>query len=155
MTGLRSRHTTNEPATNEPATNEPEHRSAGGGKQKAFSPFGLFRPGSANICLCHLLVLTVLLSPIALGIAVIYAEPEGRWLQAHYHYLRTTIALLVIGLSTGGLMILLGASSSSALMLAGLGVCTVTVMLSSARSLLGLFSALRGSPLRNHRSYFI
>jgi uncharacterized membrane protein len=145
MTGLRSRHT----------ASEQEHRATGDGKQKAFSPFGLFRPGSANICLCHLLVLTILLSPIALAFAILYAEPGGRWLQAHYHYLRTTIALLVIGLGTGGLMILLGASISSALMLAGLGLCATTVLLSYARSLLGFCSALRGSPLRNHRSYFI
>lgn len=145
MTGSRSRHT----------ANEPEHRASGDGKQKAFSPFGLFRPGSANICLCHLLVLTLVLSPIVLAFAFLYAEQGGRWQQAHYHYLRTTIALLVIGLSAGGLMILLGASNSTALMLAGLGLCAATVLLSFARSLHGFYSALRGSPLRNHRSYFI
>lgn len=145
MTGLRSRHT----------ANEPEQRATGDGKQKAFSPFGLFRPGSANICLCHLFVLTLLLSPIALGFAFLFAEQGGRWQQAHYHYLRTTIALLIIGLSAGGLMILLGASISSALMLAGLGLCAVAVLLCYTRSGLGFYSALRGSPLRNHRSYFI
>jgi uncharacterized membrane protein len=145
MTGLRSRQT----------ANEPEHRATGDEKQRTFSPFGLFRPGSANICLCHLLVLTLLLSPVALGFAFLYAEQGGRWQQAHYHYLRTTVALLVIGLSAGGLMILIGASISSALMLAGLGLCAATVLLNLARSLHGFYSALRGAPLRNHRSYFI
>ena len=145
MTGLRSRRT----------ANEPEHSATGDAKQKAVSPFGLFRPGSANICLCHLLVLTLLLSPIALVFAFLYAETGGHWQQTHYHYLRTTIALLVIGLSAGGLMILLGAAISSVLMLVGLVLCTATVLLIFARSLHGFYRALRGFPLRNHQSYFI
>ena len=130
-------------------------RTAGTNRGVKFGPRAIFRASAANIALCHLLVMTLFFSPIALGFSIIYAETEQDWLRAHYHYLRTSIALMVIGLAVGGLMILAGVSLSSALMLAGLAVCAVTLMLVAARSAIGIFRAFLGLRLRNHNSYFL
>ncbi|GAB4531231.1 MAG: hypothetical protein Tsb0019_33020 [Roseibium sp.] len=115
----------------------------------------LIRPGAVNICLCHMLILTGLLSPLALVFAFRFAEPEDRWLQSHYHYVRTSVALLVIGGGLGGLMILFGAPLSSGLMLAGLGMIAATLILAAARSLTGVYCSLRGLPLRNHETFLL
>jgi uncharacterized membrane protein len=118
-------------------------------------PAVLIRPGPVNICLCNLFVLTGFLAPLALAFAFLFADTEGRWLQSHYHYLRTTVALFVIGGGLGGLMILFGAPLSSGLMLAGLGLITATLLLTAARSLAGFYCSLRGLPLRNHETFLL
>jgi hypothetical protein len=134
---------------------EPGQRAAGTEREAGFSPRSVFKASAANLCLCHCLVIALLPSPAALGFAIAFAETGGPWLRAHYHYLRTTIALLVIGLSSGSLMILAGLSLSSKLMLAGLGLCAGTMLLVLVRSLNGIIRAFFGLQLRNHRSYFI
>ncbi len=115
----------------------------------------LIKPGAVNICGCYLLAMSAFLSPLALLFAVLYAEPEHKDYQAHYFYIRTTIALMVIGFCLGSLMILLGVSQSSALILAGLVQLSLTAVLTLARCLSGLARALRGDPPRNYRSYFV
>lgn len=134
---------------------ESGQRAAGEDRQTGLDPRSVFRASAANICLCHCLVMTLFPSPVALGFAIAFAETDGRWLRSHYHYLRTTIALLVIGLCSGSLMILAGLSLSSMLMVAGLGICALTLLLVLARSLNGIFRSFLGLQLRNHRSYFI
>ncbi|MHA7774041.1 hypothetical protein [Roseibium sp. M-1] len=130
-------------------------RTADADRERELGPRTILRASAANICLCHCLVLSLFLSPAALGFAIAFADTDGRWLRAHYHYLRTTIALLVIGLASGSLLILAGLSLSPALMLAGLGICAATILLVIARTLNGIFRAFFGLQLRNHRSYFI
>jgi|GEM_PF-1593506 len=134
---------------------ESGQRAAGAERETGLGPRSVFRASAANVCLCHCLVMALLPSPVALGFAIAFADADGRWLRSHYHYLRTTIALLVIGLSSGSLLILAGLSLYSMLMLAGLAICALTVLLVLARSLNGIFRAFRGIPFRNHRSYFI
>jgi uncharacterized membrane protein len=101
------------------------------------------------------MVLALLTVPLALAISIRYAAPEGRCLEAHYLYLRTTIAVLVIGTGTGGLLILLGAPLSSGLMLAGLGLIAATLTLTLARCCNGFCRALLGRPPRNPKSYLV
>ncbi len=145
MTGPGSRH----PADGQGNRKRSEQTAAGP------LPAAVIRPGYFNICLCNVLVLTGLLVPAALVFAVRFAETDGRWLQAHYHYIRTTIALLAIGSSLGGLMILLGAPLSSYLMLAGLGLIAATILLCIARCVTGFTCSLRGVSLRDHRTYLV
>jgi len=118
-------------------------------------PAALVRPGPVNLCLCHMLVLTGFLMPLALAFAFRFAETDDRWLRSHYHYLRTTVALFVIGGGLGWLMILFGVPYSTALMLAGLAVIAVTLVLIAARSLTGIYCAIRRAPLRNHESFLL
>jgi len=134
---------------------ESGQEARGAERETGLDPRSVFRASAANICLCHCLVMALIPSPVALGFAIAFAEADGRWLRSHYHYLRTTIALLVIGISSGSLVILAGLSLTSILMLAGLGICALTVLLVLARSLNGIFCAFLGAPLRNHRSYFL
>ncbi len=115
----------------------------------------LITPGRANVGLCYLLTLSAVLSPAALLFAVLFAEPENGSLHQHYYYLRTTIALLVIGFSAGSLLIVFGASLSSLLILAGLALLTLTALLTLLRCLSGFVCAFRSLPLRNYKSYFI
>ncbi|QFT33495.1 hypothetical protein FIV00_23590 [Labrenzia sp. THAF82] len=114
-----------------------------------------FLPGRGNIFLCYLMTLSVMLCPIALLFAILFAETQNEEFQAHYHYLRTTIALLVIGLLTGCLLIVLGASLSSLLIFAGLAFAGAALILTVLRCSHGLIRTTRGLPLRNHRTYFI
>jgi uncharacterized membrane protein len=118
-------------------------------------PAALIRPGPVNICLCHLLVVSLVLAPLALAFAIRHAEPGGRRLESHYLYLRTSFAILVIGTGLGSLMILLGAPLSSLLMLAGLGLIAATLALTLARCGNGFCRALLGLPLRNPKSYLV
>lgn len=146
MTGRRSRF---------PAAGEPDHRR---GRQRRVArrlPAAVFRPGPANICLCHLLVASLALAPLALLFSFRHADPGGRWLESHYLYLRTSIALLVIGAGLGGLMILLGAPLSSLLMLGGLALVAATLLLTLARCCNGFYRALFGLSLRNPKSYLV
>jgi uncharacterized membrane protein len=142
MTGQGSRHPANRQGNRSPA-------AAG-----AF-PAALIRPGHVNICICQVLILTGLLAPVALAFAIRFSETEGRWLQSHYHYIRTTIAVLVIGCCLGSLMILLGAPLSSLLMLAGLGVIAATLVLCVSRCVTGFYCSWRGYRLRDHATYLI
>lgn len=145
MTGLSSRH----PA-NGPGHRRDEDRNAAGR-----FPATLFRHGPVNVCVCHLLVLSLVATPLALLFAVRHADTADRWLQAHYLYVRTSIALLVIGVGLGSLCILLGAPTSAFLMLAGLGLVVATLLLMVMRCANGIFRALRGLSLRNPKSYLV
>jgi len=145
MTGSNSRH---------PA-GEPGHHSDVNRREAGRFPAALCRPGSVNVCLCHLLVLSLLAVPLALFFSCHHADPADRWLQSHYLYLRTTIALLVIGASLGSLMILLGAPLSSAMMLAGLGLIAATLLLLLLRCCNGFVRAMRGLSLKNPKSYLV
>ncbi|MCK7610921.1 hypothetical protein [Roseibium sediminicola] len=146
MTGRRSRF---------PAAGEPDHRRSRQRRTVYRFPATVFRPGPANICLCHILVASLALAPLALIFSVWYADPGARWLEAHYLYLRTSIALLVIGAGLGSLMILLGAPLSSLLMLGGLALIAATLLLTLARCCNGFFRTLFGRPLRDPKSYLV
>ena len=115
----------------------------------------LFGPGFGNICLCYLLIASTLLSPLALLFAFLFAEPDEIRFHAHYFYIRTTVALLVIGSCAGCLMIVLGADVSSDLILGGLALMALTVVVTFARCIRGLFNAIRGKAPQNYKSYFI
>lgn len=115
----------------------------------------VYRPGATNICLCHLLVASLVLAPFALAFSIFHADPGGRWLEAHYLYLRTSVAVLVIGAGLGSLMILLGAPQSSLVMLGGLFLVAATLLITLARSCNGFCRALLGLPLRNPKSYLV
>ena len=143
MTGLRSRH---------PA-DEPDHRRSGGRTGRSLA--GLLSPGYTNTCLCYLLVAIVLPLPLALIFAIRFASCQEDRLQAHYLYLRTTIALLVIGAGTGALLILLGAPLSSLVMLAGLVLMAATLLLTVLRCCYGCYCAVRQQGLRNPHSFFV
>jgi len=145
MSELRSRH---------PA-NGPDHRRGRARGPAGGIPASLVRPGRVNVCLCHILVLSVFAAPLALFFSVHHADAADRRLQPHYLYLRTTIALLGIGTGLGSLMILLGAPLSSALMLAGLGLIAATLLLVLLRCCNGLVRAMRGLSLRNPKSYLV
>jgi len=145
MTGMSSRHPVNE-------LNGPDS----GDRRKPGKLLSVFaRPGSVNICLCYVLVLSAALSPVALFFAFLFADAGPHRFHAHYYYIRTTVALLVIGFSLGCLLIVLGASFSTTLILAGLVLLLLTAILTLARCLTGLFGALRGIPPRNYGSYFV
>lgn len=118
-------------------------------------PAALVRPGFVNICLCYLLVLTAVLSPLALLFSFLFAEAGGARLHAHYFYIRTTIALLVIGFCLACLMIVVGAVMSTVLILVGLALLALTAALTLARSCNGFFHAFRAEAPRNHSTYFI
>ncbi|MES0809438.1 hypothetical protein ABLO27_08160 [Roseibium sp. SCPC15] len=115
----------------------------------------LIGPGLSNICLCYILILSALLSPIALLFAFLFAEPDETRVYAHYFYIRTTVALLVIGVCIGCLMIVLGASISSSVILAGLVLLALTLGLTVIRCIRGFFSAMRGKAPQNYKSYFV
>lgn len=144
MTGTRFRH---------PAGGPDKTRRGNGRKPAAFT--SLSRPGYGNICLCYLLTLTVFLSPLALVMAIHFADIGPHAFRAHYFYIRTSVGLLVIGAGLGCLMIVLGASFSTALIFAGLAFVVLTVGLTLARGVTGLSRALRCRPPRNYRSYFV
>ncbi len=114
-----------------------------------------FLSSRSNIFLCYLMTLSVMLCPVALLFAILFAETQNEGFQAHYHYLRTTIALLVIGSLTGCLLIVLGASLSSLLIFAGLAFAGAALVLTVLRCSHGLICTTRGLTLRNHRTYFI
>ncbi|MEM9629946.1 MAG: hypothetical protein AAGA50_01380 [Pseudomonadota bacterium] len=115
----------------------------------------LIEPGLSNICLCYVLILSALFAPIALLFAFLFAEPDETRVYAHYFYIRTTVALLVIGVCVGCLMIVLGASISSSVILAGLFLLVLTIGLTVTRCIRGFFSALRGKAPQNYKSYFV
>ncbi|TYC52809.1 hypothetical protein FMN50_16580 [Rhodobacterales bacterium] len=142
---MSSRHPADEPGTPAGAAGQPPQHS---------SP-SLVRPGFGNACLCYLLVLSALLSPLALVFAFLFAEPHAPPLQAHYFYIRTTIALMVIGFCLAVLMIVVGAVVSTFLILAGLALLALTAALTLARCCAGFIHAFRRRAPRNYRTYFI
>ncbi|ASP36375.1 hypothetical protein [Labrenzia sp. VG12] len=145
MTGLRSRH----------PVKKPDYRDRDNQTRSGWSPTALFQPGFANICLCHVLVAAVLTVPFAFFMAIRHAETGEKPIEAHYLYVRTTIALLVIGTGIGSFLILLGAPLSSSLMLSGLALIAATLLLTLPRCCYGLSCAARRKPLRNPKSFLI
>lgn len=116
---------------------------------------GLLGASFANVVLCYLLVLTAALLPFALFFALRFADRAGRALQAHYFYVRTTIAILVIGTCVGGLTILAGVALAAPLIFAGLALFGLTLALGLTRCLCGLARALQGRPPRAYQTYLI
>lgn len=116
---------------------------------------GLFGSSFSNIVLCYAFIPTFFLSPLALYFAVTFSEPAEQRIFAHYYYIRTTIALMVIGGCTGSLMILLGADLSSLLILTGLTVVLLTAVLTILRCLKGFLCAFKGEPPRAYTSYLL
>ncbi|MET1414164.1 hypothetical protein ABVF61_17960 [Roseibium sp. HPY-6] len=116
---------------------------------------GLFGTGFGNIILCYAFILTFFLSPFALYFAISFSEPAENRFFAHYYYIRTTIAVMVIGGCMGSLMILLGADVSSFLILAGLAVVALAGMLTFLRCLKGILCAFKGEPPRTYTSYLL
>lgn len=145
MSGMSSRHPSDGPG--------PPAGSAG--EKPRSLPAALVRPGFTNICLCYLLVLSAVFSPLALLFSFVFAEAGGAPLHAHYFYIRTTIALLVIGFCLSCLMIVLGALMSTVLILTGLALLALTAALTLARSCSGFFHAFRSQAPRNYSTYFI
>ncbi len=115
----------------------------------------LTRPGFGNVCLCNLFALSVFLAPVALLFAFRFAEHGERELNSHYYYIRTTIALLVIGLCLAGLMVVLGAGFSSPLILGGLALFLATALLTAVRCARGCLRALRREAPNNYKSYLL
>ncbi|MES0879986.1 hypothetical protein [Roseibium sp. SCP14] len=115
----------------------------------------LIGPGLSNVCLCYVLILSALLSPVALLFSFLFAEPDETRVFAHYYYIRTTVAVLVIGVCVGTLMIVLGAGISSTIILAGLLLLALTLILTAMRCIRGLFSAMRGKAPQNYKSYLV
>lgn len=115
----------------------------------------LFSPGFPNIVLCHVFCCAVFLAPLALLFAVSYAEHSEERLFGHYYYIRTTIALMVIGSSLGGIMIVLGAEVSTQLILAGLLLVTLTGVLALLRCVKGVVYALKRRSPTSYRSYIL
>lgn len=112
-------------------------------------------PGFGNIVLCYITTCTVLLVPLALFFSASYANQEEESLFSHYYYIRTTIALMVIGSCSGGIMVILGADFSTRLILAGLFLISLTGMLAIARCIKGIaFALMRRSP-SSYRSYVL
>lgn len=145
MTGTSSRHPMDELTGTD-----------SGDKRKPGKPISVFaRPGFGNICLCYVLVLSAFLSPVALLYAFLFADAGPHRFHAHYYYLRTTVALMVIGFSLGCLLIVLGATFSTGLILAGLVLLLLTAVLTLARCLTGLIGAVRRTPPRNYGSYLV
>lgn len=114
---------------------------------------GMFSPGFGNVFLCYLLVCSLVLAPVALIFSVRFADSTEQRLFAHYFFIRTTIAVFVIGTCVSCLLILIGADLSSSLILAGLALLTITSALTLIRCFRGIFSALRGNSPRFYRSY--
>ncbi|GAA0778022.1 hypothetical protein GCM10009077_19140 [Roseibium denhamense] len=112
-------------------------------------------PGFANTALCYLCLLSFALSPVALLFSLAYAHTDHGIHRQHYYYIRTTIAVLVIGLSAGALLVLIGANTSPAVILSGVGIVAAAALTSIARCLHGLVRSFRKAPLRNHRTYLI
>lgn len=142
---MNSRHSTDEICHDSDA-----HRQA-----DTVSAKGLFAPGFVNIVLCYISTCTVLLVPLALLFSASYANHEEEKLFSHYYYIRTTIALMVIGSCSGGIMVILGADFSTNLILAGLLLIFLTGMLAIARCMKGIaFALMRRSP-SSYRSYIL
>ncbi|WP_420336022.1 hypothetical protein [Roseibium sp.] len=115
----------------------------------------LFAPGFPNAVICYVCICVFFPAPIALLFAVQFADHSEERLFAHYYYIRTTIALMVIGSSIGGVMIVLGAEISTHLILAGLLLAALAEMLAIARCLKGVaFALMRKSPPSYH-SYIL
>ena len=115
----------------------------------------LFAPGFANAVLCYACICVIFLAPAALLFSVQFAVHTEERLFSHYFYIRTTIALMVIGSSLGGIMIVLGAEISAHLILAGLLLTTLTGILAIARCIKGVaFALMRKSP-PSYRSYIL
>jgi len=151
MTGTCSRHPAEE--AGEPDDGD-EGRTEDRGRDDSF-PGILFRPGFANVCLCYLFVLSFFLSPAALLFSFLFAERGDSRILTHYYFVRTTIALLVIGFCMSGLMIVLGAVFSSLLILTGVTLFAATAALTLIRCVSGLIFALRCKAPRNYKSYFV
>jgi uncharacterized membrane protein len=115
----------------------------------------ILSPGFVNIGICNLLILSTAFIPIALFFAIRFANENNQCFQGHYHYIRTSIAVLVIGTCLAGLMILAGAALSSLLILAGLVLLCLTGALVVLRCFSGLVLSLRNEPHRNEKSYLI
>lgn len=113
----------------------------------------MFSPGFGNVFLCYLLVCSLVLAPVALIFSIRFADSTEQRLFAHYFFIRTTIAVFVIGTCVSCLLILIGADLSSSLILAGLALLTITSALTLVRCFRGIFSALRGNSPRFYRSY--
>lgn len=145
MTGLRSRQ----------PVNDPGQRDRDNYFNDVRFPATLVHPGFANICLCYVLVAALLTLPLALFLAIRFAVPGRTQLEAHYLYIRTTIALLVIGTGVGSLLILLGAPLSSSLMLGGLALIATTLVQALARCCYGVSCAVRRQPVHNPKSYLV
>jgi len=127
-----------------------------GGNNRALRSFrALLQPGYANIGLCYILTAAFVTAPVALLFATRFADPGERNLQGHYLYIRTSLALMIIGAGTGALAILLGAPLSSALMLAGLVLIAGTLLLTLSRCLCGLYNAAYRLPLRRPKSFLV
>lgn len=133
-------------------TRGPENRNGQRGRNRTGT---LFAPGFGNIVLCYAFVCSLLLAAAALLFAVNFADTSDRRLYAHYYYLRTTIALMVIGYCIGGLLILMGADYSSSLILAGLAIAASSTVLTFARCLNGTFCALRRVAPPGFKSYLV
>jgi uncharacterized membrane protein len=118
-------------------------------------PKAFFSSGFVNIGLCNLLTLSIALVPIALFFAIRFANENNQCFQGHYHYIRTTIAILVIGTCLAGLMVLVGAALSTLLILAGLALLSLTGTLVILRCFSGLALCIRKEPHRNYESYLI
>ena len=102
---------------------------------------------------CYALILTVVLAPLALFLALHFSKRAEQTVFAHYYFIRTTVGLLVIGCCVGGLMVLMGADFSSSLILAGLAVFALTGFLTIARCVSGGVCALLGKAPRNYETY--
>lgn len=113
----------------------------------------IFAPGFSNAVFCYACVCVLFLAPIALLFSVQFADHTDERFYSHYHYIRTTIALLVIGGSVGGMMIFLGAETSNKLILSGLLLISFSATLAIARCLKGLAFALMRQPPSSYRSY--
>lgn len=125
-------------------------RQTGGAKSRL-----LFAPGFPNVVLCYVCICVVFLAPIALLFAVQFADNTEERLFSHYYYIRTTIALMVIGSSVGGMMIVLGADISAYLILAGLLLTALAGMLTLSRCIKGIACALMRSSPSSYRSYLL
>ena len=114
-----------------------------------------FAAGFPNAVICYGCICTGLLAPIALLFAVQFADHAEERLFSHYYYIRTTIALMVIGSCTGGVMIVLGADVSTYLILAGLLLIASTGMLALLRCIKGITCALMRRSPPSYRSYLL
>ncbi|MBN9669279.1 hypothetical protein [Roseibium aggregatum] len=148
MTGMSSRHPSKK-------TGEPVAGNEGDWAKDDSFPGVFFKPSFRNICLCYLSLLTFFLSPVALLFAFLFAERGGSRLQAHYFFIRTTFALLVIGFCLAGLMVVLGAVLSTVLILAGVVLFVLSAALTLVRCASGLVFALRSEAPRNYKSYLM
>ena len=124
-------------------------------QDEAAKSMRLFASGFPNILLCYACICSLALSPLALLFAITHAEHTEERLFAHYHYIRTTIAIMVIGSGLGGVMIILGADISKRLILAGLLLAMLTGVLAFARCIKGTaYAVLRRAP-RGYSSYIL